>query len=93
MALLRGPGADGLVPGWDARYSTALEGRGLADPPKTPRGAATRLIEPGSPEQSLIYLRGDTAEAPMRMPPLGRNRVDAAYIELLGRWIASLEAP
>jgi hypothetical protein len=51
------------------------------------------LIEPGSPEQSLIYLRGATSEVAMRMPPLGRNRVDEAYLELLGRWIASLEAP
>jgi uncharacterized repeat protein (TIGR03806 family) len=84
-------GADGLVPGWDARYSTALAERGLAEPPQNPRSSATRLIEPGAPELSLIYLRGDTAEAPMRMPPLGRNLVDDAYVELLGRWIASLE--
>jgi uncharacterized repeat protein (TIGR03806 family) len=86
-------GADGSVPGWDARFSTALEDQGIAEAPQTPRAPATRLIEPGSPEQSLIYLRGDTAEVRLRMPPLGRNRVDAAYVELLGRWIASLEAP
>jgi hypothetical protein len=24
------------------------------------------------------------------MPPLGRNRIDDAYIDVLGRWIASL---
>jgi uncharacterized repeat protein (TIGR03806 family) len=85
-------GADGVVPGWDARFSTALDDQGLAEPPQNPRAPATRLIEPGSPEQSLIYVRGDTAEVTLRMPPLGRNRVDDAYIELLGRWIASLEA-
>jgi uncharacterized repeat protein (TIGR03806 family) len=85
-------GADGVVPGWDARFSTALEDQGIAAPPLNPGAAASRLVEPGAPEQSLIYLRGDTAEAPLRMPPLGRNRVDEAYIELLGRWIASLDA-
>jgi len=85
-------GAEGSVPGWDARYSSALEEQGLAEPPRNPSSPASRLIEPGSPEASLIYLRGDTADSPMRMPPIGRSRVDAAYIDVLGRWIASLEA-
>lgn len=86
-------GADGVVPGWDARFSTALDDQGIFEPPKNPSGPGTRLIEPGSPDQSLIYLRGDTADVPLRMPPLGRNRIDDAYVDLLGRWIASLEAP
>jgi hypothetical protein len=34
----------------------------------------------------------EPAEAFLRMPPLGRGRVDEARAELLGRWIASLEA-
>ena len=48
------------------------------------------LVAPGDPESSLIFLRADTAEAPLRMPPLGRNRVDRAYVELLRSWISSL---
>jgi uncharacterized repeat protein (TIGR03806 family) len=85
-------GAEGVVPGWDARYSTAFADQGLSEPPQNPRAPASRLIEAGSPEQSLIYLRGNTTEVPMLMPPLGRHRIDEAYIDMLGRWIASLDA-
>lgn len=83
-------GADGSVPGWDARYATALAAQGLDDAPREPSGPASRLIAPGLPEQSLIYLRGSTNDLPMAMPPLGRNRIDEAYLDMLGRWIASL---
>lgn len=84
-------GSAGVVPGWDARQSATFDARGLAKPPNDPSSSASRLIEPGVPEQSLIYMRGDTTESPLRMPPVGRNRVDEAYIDVLGRWIASLE--
>ena len=84
-------GSEGVVPGWDARHATALDERGLWAEPQNPSGPGAHLIEPGVPEQSLIYLRGATTESPLRMPPVGRNRIDEAYIDLLGRWIASLE--
>jgi uncharacterized repeat protein (TIGR03806 family) len=84
-------GADGAVPGWDARFSTAFVDQGLTDPPQSPAGDAAQLITPGSPEQSVIYLRGNTTEQGTSMPPLGRNRVDAVYLDVLARWIASLE--
>jgi uncharacterized repeat protein (TIGR03806 family) len=83
-------GDSGSVPGWDARYSTAFEAQGLERAPASSATAATRLIAPGSPESSLIFLRGQTAEAPLRMPPVGRNRVDDAYIQALRSWISSL---
>jgi hypothetical protein len=85
-------GAQGVVPGWDARYSTALDDQGLAQAPHTATAAATQLIAPGSPAESLIYLRADTTDLALRMPPLGRNRVDDVYIDVLARWIASLGA-
>lgn len=86
-------GEDGVVPGWDARYGTALEDQGLDHAPQRPT-PATRLIAPGAPEDSFIYLRGATTEPGLLMPPLGRDRSDAAYLELLSRWITELgEAP
>jgi hypothetical protein len=86
-------GADGIVPGWDARYTTALEDQGLDATPRSPAIPAAQLIAPGSPGESLIYLRGDTTDVGRSMPPLGRNRIDDAYIDVLGRWIASLAEP
>ncbi len=84
-------GADGSVPGWDARYSTALEEQGLAQPPLSTTALASQLISPGSPEDSFIYVRGDTTELALRMPPLARNRVDEVYVDLLASWISSLD--
>ena len=84
-------GSEGSVPGWDARYTTAFEEQGLDREPNNQSLGATRLIEPGDPEHSLIYLRANTVQPGQRMPPLGRNRVDDAYLDLLASWIRSLE--
>jgi hypothetical protein len=88
-------GNSGTVLGWDARAVTPIEEQGLDQPPRnTSQNASAEqevlLIAPGDPEDSYIYQRGASAEAPLRMPPLGRNRVDGAYLELLQRWISSL---
>jgi len=84
-------GSAGTVPGWDARFTTPFDEQGLDQPPRGSQ-SASRLIAPGAPEDSYIYLRGDTTQSGLRMPPVGRNRVDDAYIDLLTRWITSLEA-
>lgn len=84
-------GADGSVAGWDARFSTPVDQQGLSHEPARSWPEASRLIEPGDPEHSLIYLRGGTTEPGRRMPPLGRNRVDELYLDLLASWITSLE--
>lgn len=84
-------GTAGSVPGWDARFATPLEEQGLGAAPQAANSPASQLIMPGAPDQSLISLRGDTTELGVRMPPLGRNRVDRAYVDVLTRWINSLE--
>jgi uncharacterized repeat protein (TIGR03806 family) len=84
-------GSVGSVPGWDARFTTRFEEQGLELPPRRSGAEATHLIAPGAPAQSFIYQRGDTVDTALRMPPLGRNRVDAEYLELLERWIIALE--
>jgi uncharacterized repeat protein (TIGR03806 family) len=83
-------GADGSVPGWDARFSTPLAEQGLSDAPRNPAFAGSLLIANGEPERSLIQARGNTVELGLRMPPLGRNRIDSTYVALLTQWINSL---
>jgi uncharacterized repeat protein (TIGR03806 family) len=84
--------ADSHIPSWDARFSTPLDRQGvlLAEPYTGPRPDGARLITPGDPEHSLIYMRSQSTQPGMRMPPLLRNRVDEHYLELLGQWIESL---
>jgi hypothetical protein len=77
---------------WDARQLTPLAEQGVLN--AVPLAGAgpddTRLIVPGYPERSLIYQRANSSQPGVRMPPLLRNRVDTAYVELLARWIESL---
>lgn len=54
------------------------------------REGAVHLIEPGAPECSILYQRNATLLSDQRMPPLGSDRPDEAYLELLERWIESL---
>ncbi len=84
--------ADSPIPSWDARYATPLAEQGvlMAEPYTGHREDDVRLIAPGHPERSLIYLRSDSSTPRMRMPPILRNRVDADYVALLERWILSL---
>jgi hypothetical protein len=80
---------------WDARYAVPLAEQGvvsamagsLQDP-----ASPLFLVAPGSPEHSVMYLRGATTDPNLRMPPLGRNRADAQYMDVLERWIRSLPA-
>jgi uncharacterized repeat protein (TIGR03806 family) len=77
---------------WDARYETPLSEQGvLMAEPHAPRGDDVRLVVPGDPLRSLIYLRA-SAQPGMRMPPLLRSRVDALYLAVLERWILGLPA-
>jgi uncharacterized repeat protein (TIGR03806 family) len=81
-------------PSWDARFSTPLDEQGvLLAPPRAATADGVRLIVPGDAERSLIYVRSQSEQPAVRMPPLLRNRVDARYVELLREWIESLPAP
>ncbi|HVZ33276.1 MAG TPA: hypothetical protein VG963_12670, partial [Polyangiaceae bacterium] len=64
---------------------------GLTQPPRgNGPSLPSRLIAPGHPEDSYIFVRADTADAPLRMPPIGRNRIDETYVAVLQAWIESL---
>jgi uncharacterized repeat protein (TIGR03806 family) len=77
---------------WDASFSTPLEEQGviLAEPVRGDHPEGMRLVVPGAPERSLIYVRSESAQPGVRMPPVLRNRVDERYVELLEEWIRSL---
>jgi uncharacterized repeat protein (TIGR03806 family) len=81
-------------PSWDARYQVPLaEQKVLMATPIAGAGPDDlRLIFPGEPERSLILRRVDSALPGMRMPPMLRNRVDDAYVDVLRRWIQALPA-
>jgi uncharacterized repeat protein (TIGR03806 family) len=83
---------DRIRASWDARYETPMAARSLVSAPAINGGddGATLLIEPGSPERSILYQRDASLVSGKRMPPLASHRRDEAYLEVLERWIESL---
>lgn len=83
---------DGLRATWDGCYWTPLEAQGVLL--VAPFGGADVegevLISPRDLERSVLYQRDKSVDVVDRMSPMGRNRADEQYIELLERWIASL---
>jgi uncharacterized repeat protein (TIGR03806 family) len=85
------PGAN-IPASFDARYDTPPSRGNLL-------GAATvsdnlgverpKVVTPGDPAHSLLYLRMVQAER-FKMPPLARNEVDRQAATLIKRWIESL---
>ncbi len=48
-------------------------------------------VVPGHPEDSELIDRASTRDLFYRMPPLGSERVDAAAVDLLARWIEEMQ--
>jgi uncharacterized repeat protein (TIGR03806 family) len=77
---------------WDARYSTPLLDQGvLWAAPYSGDVQDEAVIWPGEPTRSVLFSRSSTIDPNRKMPPLGRNRVDERYVEVLRAWIESLE--
>ncbi|MEZ5660500.1 MAG: PQQ-dependent sugar dehydrogenase [Burkholderiaceae bacterium] len=49
-----------------------------------------RIVDPGQPERSVLYLRAARRDS-FQMPPLGSRRVDSDGLELLASWIRSMD--
>lgn len=79
---------------WDARWSTPLDKQGIIDGEleNGERVEGERVIVPGDVEHSAMYSRSTSEETALRMPPIGRRRVDEKYTRLLEQWIKSLPA-
>lgn len=54
-------------------------------------GGATYLIFPGNPEQSVLWYRMQNTDPGTRMPKLGNTLVHKEGLELIYRWISSME--
>ena len=78
---------------WDARFQTPLERQGvvfgsLSGEAELP--LESFVVAPHDLEHSAMWQRAVSTDAAVRMPPLGRRRVDAQYVDVLERWIDSL---
>jgi glucose/arabinose dehydrogenase/mono/diheme cytochrome c family protein len=83
------PGGRG--PAFDARLETPAVFQGLVDAASTSSRAERkeRLVASGDPAGSELLARiGNTAAA--KMPPVGRNQIDHAAVELINAWVAAL---
>jgi uncharacterized repeat protein (TIGR03806 family) len=79
---------------WDARYQTPLANQGIIDGPLSGEAdlpVGTRVVYPGDPALSALWLRDGSNDAALRMPPIGRQNVDEVYLDLLEQWIRALD--
>jgi hypothetical protein len=49
-----------------------------------------RIVRPGDPAHSYLYLRMCSTEHRLQMPPLGRSIPDQKAIDLVEAWIRSM---
>jgi uncharacterized repeat protein (TIGR03806 family) len=88
---------DEFVGYWDARFGVPLADRMLVNMPNHDSPMAARLglpgallVVPGNPKASLLLARIKSNDPDLRMPPLGRNLVDADAAALIEQWIAAM---
>jgi hypothetical protein len=57
------------------------------------KGSGDRLVDihPGAPEKSVLLYRMESVDPSIMMPELGRSTVHAEGVEVLRRWVASLQ--
>lgn len=75
----------------DLRFNVPLALRNMINVPTSSQTSDPKrmIVKPGFPESSELWVR-DAATGSIRMPPIGRNLVDEAYIEVLTAWIGQL---
>ena len=84
----------GTVAYFDARFDTPLAEQNLINGPVLidERLDHPHIVAPNDIWRSILFLRANTTEA-FKMPPLARNTVDEAGMQLLRQWIESLPGP
>ncbi len=89
-AFCHRPGGRGIS--FDARLETPALLQQLIGWPAHSRHAARKpfLVDPGAPHQSELLSRLLATDA-TRMPPLGRNHVDAQAVDMVRAWLTALE--
>ena len=73
----------------DLRMSVPLEETGLFDAEVVEPldFESPRIIVPGEPEKSILYLRISALGSGIAMPPLGKNKLDTTAVSLIHDWI------
>jgi uncharacterized repeat protein (TIGR03806 family) len=92
-AICHAPGGTGVARA-DLRYHTPLAAAHVVgqEPGQTRLGGAdSRVVAPGAPQRSELFLRMVALEAG-RMPTLASSRVDWDAVRIVGRWIERLGA-
>ncbi len=81
----------GTVANFDARYETPLDRQNLVDGPVLiDQGIdRPRIIAPHDIWRSIAFMRVNTV-GDIRMPPIDRETIDQAGVELLQQWIDSM---
>ena len=77
---------------WDGRYHKSLSATKMLNGPVNKDFGIqdAKVIKPGMPDLSMIYIRGsDNGER--KMPLLGRSLVDEEAMEVVRRWIETLD--
>ena len=77
---------------FDARYTVAPENQNIVDGSLIDGMGidGARVVVPGDSMRSVAYLRMTSLFEEVMMPPLAKNRVDAAAISLMQTWIEGL---
>ncbi len=85
---------------WNALPGVAPENRALVNAPHHNASMATAfgllnasLVAPGNAKGSILYQRINATDPDLRMPPLGRTRVDPEGVAIIEAWINSLPVP
>jgi uncharacterized repeat protein (TIGR03806 family) len=85
----------GARAGFDARYDTPLPKQNLLNGPLVAADlgvAGAKLVIPGDPARSMIYLRMQRRRDVFNMPPLASHEADADALAVLENWIRTLPA-
>lgn len=83
---------DGLNTHFDLRYGTPLDETGLiyGDLLYDLGITGAHVITPREPARSIVHRRMDTVDI-NRMPPIGRNLIDAEAVAVIEQWILTLD--
>ena len=77
---------------FDLRLRLDLVATGLltASPYESLGIANEKIVDPGSPETSILYHRANSVDPAIMMPPIAKNKVDEAAVQLINDWISQL---
>jgi uncharacterized repeat protein (TIGR03806 family) len=77
---------------WDARFDTPLTNQNIINGSvaNSLGISGARVVAPQDLAKSLLYVRANSVEPSIKMPPLARNTIDSNAVSMLADWISSL---